>query len=113
MEIRYTTAHTQQGDREHVEDIVSIHEINDLTCFAVFNGHAGEGAAFFAAENIWKLLKEDERLISGRDPETVKSAIRDAFRDANNKFFYFLLGMVLLLCSSSLNKITSTITTTI
>ena len=26
------------------------------------------------------ILKEDERLIRGRDPETMKSAIRDAFR---------------------------------
>ena len=85
MEYRYSRSE-DRGTRKYMEDV--IHTTHDdlpkkISYFAIFDGHGGKEAAFYAKSHLWKTLKADERLFS-KDPEIVKTAIRDAFHKTHN-----------------------------
>jgi hypothetical protein len=70
-----------QGSRKSMEDYtsVTIESREDRECFfAVFDGHGGHQAAFFAKQNLWKTIQKQKDFYSG-DPEEVGKAIKRAF----------------------------------
>lgn len=70
-----------QGSRKSMEDFtaVMIEQAFDSECFfAVFDGHGGHQAAFFARQNLWKAIQKQKDFYSS-DPNEVSKAIKRAF----------------------------------
>ena len=70
-----------QGSRKSMEDYtsVTIEPRRDRECFfAVFDGHGGHQAAFFARQNLWKTIQKQKDFYSS-DPDEVGKAIKRAF----------------------------------
>ncbi|CAB4024442.1 phosphatase 1D-like [Paramuricea clavata] len=70
-----------QGSRKSMEDYtsVTIEPRQDRECFfAVFDGHGGHQAAFFARQNLWKTIQKQKDFYSS-DPDEVGKAIKRAF----------------------------------
>ena len=85
VEYRYSRSE-DRGTRKYMEDVIhTTHEDfpEKISYFAVFDGHGGKEAAFYAKRHLWKTLKADEGLLS-QDPEIVKTAIRNAFHKTHN-----------------------------
>ncbi|XP_038058787.1 protein phosphatase 1D-like [Patiria miniata] len=76
------TSDSNQGGRDHMEDMISIRyerrKDNDCAFFGVFDGHGGKEAAVFARDTLWDTIKA-QRGFESKDPEKVKQAISEGF----------------------------------
>ena len=72
-----------QGMRDHMEDRYKIiHDLgNGVSYYAVFDGHGGIQAAQYAADNLHKLIREDEAF-----PQNIGQATKNAIAKLDENF---------------------------
>ena len=56
------------------------------TFFAVFDGHGGWGAAFYACYNLWDNIKSIKGFYSD-EPEEIMEAIKEGFKKTQEEMF--------------------------
>ncbi|GFS32231.1 thylakoid-associated phosphatase 38 [Actinidia rufa] len=85
-----------QGAREEMEDDVVIVPSNDPSGFsyaAVFDGHAGFSSVKFLREELYKecvMALQGGALLSGKDFNSIKKALQEAFEKADAKLLNWL-----------------------
>ncbi|CAK8696684.1 unnamed protein product [Clavelina lepadiformis] len=80
------TAEVNQGGRKYMEDVTSVQfervksgkVVVEYAAFAIFDGHGGKDAAYFARDHLLENIKMQKGFFSN-DVEVVKKAISDAF----------------------------------
>ena len=80
------TAEVNQGGRKYMEDVTSVQFervksgkiIVEYAAFAIYDGHGGKDAAYFARDHLLENIKLQRGFFSN-DVETIKKSISDAF----------------------------------
>ncbi|CBY11523.1 unnamed protein product [Oikopleura dioica] len=71
------------GARPYMQDATAIHfeklkNSEECAAFAIYDGHGGDSASFFARDNMMKFIKKEEGFMSS-NTEIVKKALKKAF----------------------------------
>ena len=75
-----------RGGRKCLKEITVGKVEKNSSYFAVFDGHCGVGAAFYAYKNLWNSIKCNEGFYSD-DKETIKEAILGGFVKTQEDMF--------------------------
>ncbi|CAO2838594.1 unnamed protein product [Amaranthus hypochondriacus] len=85
-----------QGVRDEMEDDALIAQPDTLQGFsfaAVFDGHGGSSSVQFLREELYKECAQTlqgELLLSGKDLDAIRNAIREAFENVDSRLLKFL-----------------------
>lgn len=80
------TAEVNQGGRKYMEDVTSVQfervksgkTVVEYAAFAIYDGHGGKDAAYFARDHLLQNIKQQKGFFSN-DMDVIKKSISDAF----------------------------------